>query len=207
VGLVSSAPELRSLIDWIDGQLPEDQAAAVASAVAAGDHRTTATVRWLQGFVRTARAVPMHEPPPILRQRLSQDFEAWLAARAALERRPRIVPMTLIFDSRSDRELVGVRAATDDTAVHLAFRSDEADLMLDLFPQSDGRLRCEGQVLLADVDAASVFEATIEGPGFASRTVDGDVHGGFTIADVRTGATVLRASNGEVTVVAPLDLA
>ena len=112
----------------------------------------------------------------------------------------------LLFDSRRDVVMSSVRAADlDDEVIHLAYTTDVADLVIDA-RRSGGRLRLEGQVLLAAPDRAPIFEAVISGPDFSARTIDGDGLGRFSLSDVPKVARHLWVSNGEIAIVAELDL-
>lgn len=203
----TTPPSFATLVDWVDGRLPPSRAAAVADQVAAGDEQIQGAVRWLRRFIGTATSVPMHDPPPIVRQRLRQHFADWSAARAALDRPPQVLSAALVFDSRRDIALAGVRAGdAEDETIHLAYSTDAGDLVLDLVPTGAGLRRVDGQVLLPIDARARVFEATVEGPGFVLRTVDGDENGSFAIDGVPESAARLRASNGEIAIVADLEL-
>ena len=97
------------LLDWLDGRLDTDTAERVAAYVAEGDERTRRTVDWLRGFLRTAETLPLHRPPPIVRQSLNQYFARWSQARPKLDEAPREVRVRLVFDSRQDLALTSVR--------------------------------------------------------------------------------------------------
>jgi hypothetical protein len=105
-----------------------------------------------------------------------------------------------------DRPLVGVRGGADDEVVHLAFQGETADLVLDLHPLAGDAVRIEGQVLPVGSDVAPIFEATATGPDLAVRAVDGDELGRFTLSPVPRTAQRLEAGNGEMLLVADLDL-
>jgi hypothetical protein len=200
-------PSFATLLDWLEGRLDSEQAAKVAALVADGDSRTQATVQWLQGFLATARSFPAPEPPPIVRQNLRQHFARWSAARAALRAEPHEVDATLLFDSRQDLALAGVRGGDETEEVyHLAFTADVGDLVIDVRRVSDGQVRLDGQVLLGNPAAAPVFTAQAAGPGFTVRTVDGDELGRFTLPEVPTGRCRLEVSNGEIILRAELEL-
>jgi hypothetical protein len=196
-----------TLLDWLEGRLTPAEASEVSARVAAGDRRTQATVRWLQGFLATARAFPAPEPPPIVRQNLGQHFVRWSKAQAALRADPQLVHANLLFDSRQDLALAGFRSGDDaDEAYHLAFTSDVADLVIDVRRIADRQVRLDGQVLLSDSAAAPVFAAEAVGPGFRVRTVDGDDLGRFTLPEVPAGHCRLELGNGETLLRAELDL-
>jgi hypothetical protein len=200
-------PDFEALLDWLEGRLEPDAAAVVAAQVAGGDERTRGTVEWLRGFLAAARALPLHEPPPIVRQSLIQCFARWSRARAELDQEPRLVQARLLFDSRQDVAAAGMRAvAPGSEAVHLAYTTEDGDLLLDVYDTRAGRVRLEGQVLLTEPRGAPVFEASVTGPDFTARTRDGDALGRFSLPDVPKAACRLRASNGVITIVADVNL-
>jgi hypothetical protein len=200
-------PDFGTLLDWLEGRLDPATAEQVAARVAEADERTRCTVDWLRGFLVTARVLPLHEPPPIVRQSLRQHFARWSRARAELDQRPREVHVQLLFDSRQDLAPAGVRAgAGDDDAVHLVYTAEEGDLLVDVYRIGAGSVRLDGQVLLARPQGAPVFEASVVGARFTVRTTDGDELGRFSLRDVPETDCRLRASNGLITIVADLDL-
>ena len=200
-------PDFAALLDWLEGRLDPAAAEQVAAQVAQADERTRRTVDWLEGFLATARALPLHEPPPIVRQSLNQHFARWSRARAELDRRPREVHAQLLFDSHQDLAPAGVRAGTgDDDAVHLVYTAEEGDLLVDVYRLGAGLVRLDGQVLLAQPQEAPIFEASVTGAGFSARTRDGDELGRFSLRDVPEGHCQLKATNGLITIVADLDL-
>jgi hypothetical protein len=195
------------LLDWLEGRLDPATAEQVAAHVAEADERTRRTVDWLRGFLATARALPLHEPPPVVRQSLNQYFARWSRARAELHRAPRELHAQLLFDSRQDLALTGVRAGPgDDDVAHLVYTSEEGDLLIDMYPLERGMVRLDGQVLLGQPREAPIFEASVAGAGFSVRTKDGDELGRFSLRDVPEGHYRLRATNGLITIVADLDL-
>jgi hypothetical protein len=201
-------PDFGTLLDWLEGRLDPQTAEQIAAQVAEGDERTRRTVEWLRGFLATAQAMPLHEPPPIVRQNLNQYFARWSRAQAELGQQPRVVHARLLFDSRQDLALAGVRAGPgeDDDTFHLAYTAAEGDMLVDVYRLGAGLVRLEGQVMLAQPDEAPIFEASVAGPGFTVRTRDGDELGRFFLRDVPARRCQLEATNGLVTVVAALDL-
>lgn len=201
-------PDFGMLLDWLEGRLDPGAAEQVAAQVAAhGDERTRRTIAWLRGFLATARQLPLYEPPPVVRQSLSQYFARWSRARAELDRKPREVWARLLFDSRQDLAPAGIRSVvSDEDAFHLAYTAADGDLLIDVYRGEPGLVRIEGQVLLAEPEEAPVFEASVTGQGFSLRTKDGDELGRFSLRGVPTDRCQLRASNGLITIVADLDL-
>lgn len=200
-------PEFGTLLDWLEGRLDPDAAGRVEAAVAVAGPHTLATVAWLREFLETAAALPLREPPAIVRQSLIQYFCRWSRARAELGQRPLELRASLLFDSRQDLALAGVRsAAGSDEAVHLAYTAEAGDLLLDVYPDGPGKVRLDGQVLLAEPGEAPIFEASLAGAGSVIRTKDGDALGRFCLRGVPTARCELRASNGIVTLIADVRL-
>ena len=199
-------PDMTRLADWLEGRLSTDDARRVADAVEHADARLRARVCWLQSFLDCAQALPLHLPPALVRQRLRQHFDRWSKAREILERPVSRIRVALVFDSRMDRPLVGVRGVAEDEVVHLGYRGDTADLVLDLHPLPGDAVRIEGQVLPLGSDVEPIFEATASGPGLEVRTVDGDELGRFTLTPVPRTADRIQAGNGEMVLLADLDL-
>lgn len=200
-------PGFAELLDWLEDRLEPSQAAEVAAAVAGGDVRTRGTVEWLRGFLAAAQALPLAEPPPIVRQSLAQAFDRWRRARAELDQQPRLVRAQLLFDSREDVAAAGLRAVVSGgEVVHLAYTMEAGDLLLDVYEAGQGRVRLEGQVLLAE-PGPPVFEVSVSSPGCTVRTIDGDELGRFSLREVPQARCQLRATNGVITIVAELNLA
>ncbi len=203
-------PNLRELIDWMEGRLDPATDARVAKAVAAAgaDSRTARTVEWLQGFLELARSAPVYDVPPIVRQNLRQHFQHRTQARAQVQRPPFEQDAFLIFDSRRELAPSGVRGVADvGKTWHLAFTTEHADVMVDVRRISEYLVRLDGQVLLSETaEGGPVFEAEILGNDVRERTVDGDEFGRFRLSSVPDTATELRMSNGVTLITAPLDL-
>lgn len=199
--------EFPLIVDWVEGRLDPTTAVGVSEAVTAGDHQTVAAVEWLREFHQLARAMPLHQPPPIIRQNLSRYFARWSKARATLDQ-PRLeLNASLLFDSRLDLAPVGVRGPADsDECVHLAYTTDRADLVLDVSRVGGGDVRLDGQVLLTDRAQAPIFEAVVTSPSGTKRTVDGDALGQFCLVGVPEDATQLRVTNGDLAITVALDL-
>ena len=201
------SPDFEVLVEWVEGRLDAETSAEVSEAVMAGDLEATASVEWLQEFLVVADAMPLHKPPPVIRQNLLRYFARWSQARATLDH-PRLeLNARLLFDSRMDLAPVGVRGPNDVEGIaHLAYTTDHADLVLDVSPVGDGMVRLDGQVLLTDDTQDRIFEAVVTGPSGARRTIDGDALGRFCLVNVSDDASELRVTNGDMTIVLALDL-
>jgi len=195
------------LLDWLEGRLDPAQAAHVEEKVGRADQEVHTTVSWLRMLHTVAHALPIHEPPPTVREGLARYFTVWSAAHTGVRPMAREIEVRVVFDSRRDDALLGVRAAGGSRqSVHLAFTADGVDLVVDAHRGSDGRLRLDGQVLPWAPVSAPVFGAWIAVADSYEQAGDGDALGRFTIRNVRPGFGRLTATNGEITVVAELDL-
>ncbi len=200
-------PGLRRLIDWLDGRLPSEEAAELERRVDDGDEHVLALVTWLRDFKSLSRASAVHDVPPIVRQRLSAHFDRWSEPDVGTAASG-VTSTRLIFDSRWDLAAVGVRGVpVDHDMWHLAYSTDAADIVLDVYQLPDDRVRIEGQVFLSDhSEQATAFEAEAVGEGVRERTVDGDALGRFRLPSVPDRAEQLRLSNGHVVLTASLHL-
>jgi hypothetical protein len=147
---------------------------------------------------------PLSVPPPLVRQRLRQSYSDWWEGRDG--RAPASAPAVLAFDSRVDRTPMAVRGVTDRSVIHLAYRADPAELVLDIRMLGQGYARVDGQVFPCAKTDAPVFEVVATGPGVVIRVVDGDQLGRFRLASIPVDRYDLSVSNGEFTVTAALDL-
>jgi hypothetical protein len=206
-GDANREPNFELLIDWLDGRLSEDRSEEARDRVAKASSATQVTVQWLRQFQRLARALPLYETPPVVKQRLQRHFLLWSRARAELAQTAVEQTAVLLFDSRLDLAGAGVRGVGDyEDAAHLAYTSERADLVLDISRHSGGRVQIDGQVLPNGEGEAPVFEAMVSGPHGVERTVDGDELGRFCLPSVHEDATELRVTNGDFTIVAGIDL-
>ncbi len=200
-------PRLARLADLVEYRLSPTEEAVVRRLLQDGGPRADHALRWTRDFLALAAAVPLHDPPPAVAERLTRSFLACQEATAELEETSIEVTLALLFDSSKDRELVGTRS-TDvlDDVVHLAYSSDHADLVLDISRTPTGDLRIEGQILPLEAGAEGPFESLLGLDGAEARTAVCDSHGRFSFDDVRPGPQQLRTGNGHISLVADLDL-
>lgn len=196
-----------TLLDWLEDRLPPDAAAAVAERVRVGSPELRETVEWLREFLEFSRTHKLHDVPPVVGQSLQQAFRDRGQGRDAAA--PRRLQPSLLFDSRSDRELVGVRGgplARAGGAIHLAFTCPDADLLLDVTVRPEGDFDLVGQVLMRGDAGPPVFEATVLAGGRASRSVDGDDLGRFRFTRQPAPLERLTATNRDIVLEIPLDI-
>ncbi len=198
-------PDFEAVLDWVEGRLDAAAAEPVERAVADGDARVVGIVEWATGFRELAARVSLPVPPPTLRPRLEAVFERWAAERARSA--PLHISLRLVFDSRQDLVRAGVRAADpDDATVHLAYTSDEAEVVLDVERLTPATVRVRGQVLQTRSSSATGVVAEASGPRAVTSSPRGDSLGRFELSRVPDDADELRLDDGEVVLVAALDL-
>jgi hypothetical protein len=196
--------ELALLTDWLEGRLDPVTAAQVAATVKQGSRELTDPTEWVRMLVRNADLDPLAVPPPLVRQRLRQSYRDW--CDGSDDRTPVPAPAVLAFDSRVDRPARAVRGPADQNTIHLAYRAEFAELVLDIRTLGNGYARVDGQVFPHAETEAPVFEAIATSPAMVIRVVDGDELGRFRIAPIPSDRYELAVSNGEFAVTAALDL-
>ena len=210
MNLLPPESDLTTVADWVEGRLSSDDAREMALRVAA-DPALQEQASFVRRVAASRSALPLVEPPALVRQKLRQQFRRWMALQQGPARAPSVLELvaTLVFDSRRQRlvggtrRLPGGRAPTD--VVHLVWRTDLAELVIEVRPDGEDRVRIDGQVLLEHESLASVFEAEVTGPGFSVTAVDGDMLGRFRLHAPRR-ASLLQVTNGEISLLADLDL-
>jgi hypothetical protein len=213
---VTGRPDLGTVADWVEGRLDAERARQVAAAVAA-DPELQAHADWLRALLAAAAAMPLQAPPPAVSDRLTDVFDDYLRRQRPAASGP-VLRATLVFDSRRDVALAGVRGAASDEIVHLAYAVDLAmegaaspavlDVVVDAEPLHSGRVRVSGQVLPSDVRAVGAVAVTAvadaaDEPLAAAVT---DALGRFDLGEVADTVAELRLSAPYATVVAPLAL-
>ncbi|MBD8869507.1 hypothetical protein [Nocardioides donggukensis] len=196
-----------TLLDWLEGRLPDDASAAVAERVRNGGPDLRETVGWLREFLEFTRTHWLHDVPPIVGQSLREAFDQH--RRGGEAPAPRRIRPTLLFDSRSERELVGVRGGPMHRAgdvIHLAYTCPDADLLLDVTVRPTGDLDLAGQVFGRGGPGPPVFEATVHAGGRTSRSVDGDDLGRFRFTHQPVPLERLTATNGDIVLDVALDV-
>ncbi len=192
---------LATIADWLQSRLDDAESDLVTEAVANSAQLRT-EVAWVRRLFKVAEDLPLVDPPALLRQRLREQFRGRVPTDPG-----RSVPQLageLVFDSRRDRLELSVRdAGPDSEVVHLVWRTEVADVLVEARPGTDYVL-LEGQVLLREATASPVFQVTATGPGCSVLDVGGDAFGRF---QVRAPATVhtVRLSNDELAIVLPID--
>lgn len=134
------------LVEWVEGNLTEEEARRVGRQVANADEATRADVEWLRGFARVAGDAVLESPPAEVREVLVARFEAYAEGRRAPGFLERLVA-TLTFDGGL-RPAAGVRAAgAQGSRRRLAYSTSVADVALSVrLRHQDGNVDVDGQV-------------------------------------------------------------
>lgn len=201
--------DLTAVADWVDGRLDADAAAAMAERVAK-DPELRAHADFVRRVVASGASLPLIEPPALVRQKLRQQFRRWVDQQPTRTTSMLELVGTLIFDSRRQRLALATRGRrssgrSPNDVVHLVYRTELAELVLEARAESADTFRLDGQVLLEHESVSPVFEAEVTGPGVTVAAVDGDTLGRFQLRASRQ-ANRLRVSNGEFSILADLDL-
>ncbi len=200
-------PRLARLADLLEDRLDPAEAALVRRLLDEGGPRAQHAMRWTTDFLSLAAAVPLFDPPVAVHERLLRSFAACQQANAELAETSIEVTLALLFDSSRDQVLAGTRSGdVDDSVVHLAFSSQQADLVLDISSTGPGALRIDGQILPLEGGSTEAFESLLSLEGFEPRVASCDAHGRFSFEGARPGPQRLRAGNGRLSLVADLDL-
>lgn len=143
-------PTFEQLVEWLDGRLPPDEAAAVAAALEQPDAATQANLDWLRRFHGARHQVRLALPPQRVRTELTRRFEAFAQERRQPGFFQRLMAL-LSFDSGAGLAVAGVRsAATQGQQRQLVFVADAAEIVLNVLPRAqDRQVNLTGQVFPA----------------------------------------------------------
>jgi hypothetical protein len=199
----AAVPDPEQVLDWLEGRLAPEDAAAVAAAVEA-DPELASIAAWLRNFLALASTARMDELPPRTHAFLREQFALH---RPAPPRPHRQLFATLRFDSAEAARPVGVRAAAAGAGPrHLVLESEELDIALDVYPAARA-WAVEGQLLPRGdlpVTAAQVRLVGVPGGVVASSFTDSS--GSFTMDLAMAGPHLLQVLCGDLAVDAELEL-
>ena len=138
------------LLDWLEGQLSEEEATAIEKQVGVAGAGTQDVVAWLRAFQQVSEDVVLGTPPRSVHEALRRRFRS----QAAGQRRPGILrrlAAALTFDSSLQPALAGVRSPGSlngaDQARQLIYQTEVAEIALNLQQQpGDAGFDLLGQV-------------------------------------------------------------
>lgn len=153
-------------------------------------------LQWLSDVLDAADELPLPEVPPSVSARL---HALWPGATS-----PRHEEATLIHDSRSAGELVGVRGIHQTTGWTALFTAASADFAIDGAPnESSGLTLVAGQVLTRSHDLPP-YKIRASGP-IEAATVTDNV-GQFVLGDLPRGTYRLEAEANDHLMTATIDI-
>jgi hypothetical protein len=199
--------EFGSLVDWVEGRLPEDEARAVEEQVARADSRTLADVAWLRKFVKATDNAVLESPPREVRDALIARFEAYASGQPTpgLLRRVRA---RLNFDSDL-RPAVGLRTAGAQQARRqLVYSAGAFDIALNLRSGvPDKNLVLDGQVLPREDQELKPFSVQLLHGGTQLGLTSTDELGSFALRDIPSGVyDIVLSTDQEEISIATVDL-
>ncbi len=198
-------PDVEAVLDWAEGRADAAATAAVEGALDRGDQRVAGLLAWFSGFRDVAAQARADQPPADLRPRLEAVFVRWAAQRARSG--PLHLHARLVFDSRQDLALAGERSVdADEATVHLAYTSDDADVVLDVQRAGHRSVTVRGQVLRSSPGTAAGAVAEVNGPSGVRSAAPSDALGRFTLSDVPDDVDELRLVSGQSVLTGDLDL-
>lgn len=195
----STPPRFTTLLDWVDGRLDADTAAAVADQVAASDEAQE-TVEWIEEFRAAGAAMPLAAPPADVSAALRDAFRRH---HPAAHEDPS--PGAVTYDSRSE-PLVGVRAGlVDELSQHLVVEGAGLEVTLSLADGADAdHVDVRGSI--APLPGAARLDVVLSGGGEPDRIARVSRDGRFELDDVSRGVEELRVIGAAQTLRAPVRL-
>ena len=196
-------PSFERLIDYVDSQLPEVEAAGLASHLATGCPTCGETRDWYESVRAVAASDDSVAPPQWVFKRAVRIFDKRLH-RPKLAERIAQGMAALVFDSFARPALAGVRS-TEAANRQLLYYSGDYSIDLRIAPSERTRADLIGQVLKeSDPTFESVSGLKLEiklGGDVVFSTVT-DEMGEFKVSGVERGVYDLRVelSEGSVTV-------
>jgi hypothetical protein len=199
--------EFGSLVDWVEGRLPEDEARAVEEQVARADSRTLADVAWLRKFVKATDNAVLESPPREVRDTLIARFEAYAIGQQTPGLLKRVLAR-LTFDSDL-RPAVGLRTAGAQQARRqLVYSAGAFDVALNLRSGvADKNLVLDGQVLPREDQELKPFSVQLLHGGTELGLTATDELGSFALRDIPPGVyDIVLSTDQEEISIAPVDL-
>lgn len=194
--------EFDQLMDWLEGQLTDDEAQAVREQVAASSEGTQQDVAWLRKFYHASQTLMFATPPEAVTEQLEQQF-----ARYARRRLSSFNPLRLIaslsFDSHKQMAR-GVRTAVSSgTQRQLVYNTEPATIICTLQQRSTGeQFDLLGQVLPVQASDASLIQVSLlHGQEPFDHTLTDDL-GEFSLMALPSGSydLILSSEQFEITI-------
>ncbi|MFN8454147.1 MAG: hypothetical protein U0401_05645 [Anaerolineae bacterium] len=207
---MTKSPQLTfaRLLDWVEGKLTEEEAAATAAAVAGADETTQATAAWLREFIQLSTNTVLASPPPETRELLMRRFEAYRQKREQPGLLQRLIA-ALTFDSGMQPATAGLRAAAAQAAPRqLIYSTDAAEIALNIQPRPfDQLLNVSGQIFTTRAAAPDTFSIQLLRDAVEVSLTTSDELGEFFLEGVPAGVYEMILSTAQVEItIKPIEL-
>jgi hypothetical protein len=195
-----NTPDFEKILDWLEGRLPEDEAAAVARYVESAGPEVRSEVDWLREFREISAGTVFDTPPPEVRETLARRFESRARKPGLLER----MLASLTFDSGRQSALAGVRSGgAQESRQQLVYATDLADVAVNIQQRQNRRLDLSGQIFpTGDVEPEGFIVQLLRGSKEAGITIADDL-GEFAFRELEPDTYELVLSNGEYEILIP----
>ncbi len=204
----STALNFERLVDWVDGRLSEEEAAAVEKQVATADETARANIAWLRAFARASKAAPLASPPPEVHAELIRRFEAHARERRQPGLFQRLIA-SLTLDSGSQLVTAGLRSVDAQSSQRqLVYSTEIADVALNVQARLyDKHLDITGQVFPRGQAATVAFSIQLLRDAAEFGLTTTDELGEFAFEAIPPGAyeIVLSAEQAEI-LIAPVEI-
>ncbi len=179
----STALNFERLVNWLDGRLSEEEAAAVEKQVATADETARANIAWLRAFAKASDATTLASPPPEVRAELVRRFEAHVRERRQPGFFQRLIA-SLTLDSGSQLVTAGLRSVdAQPSQRQLVYSTDIADVALNVQARLyDKHLDIIGQVFPSG-EAATIALASRRNRAFSVQLLRDAAEFGLTTTD------------------------
>jgi hypothetical protein len=200
-----SVPSFAQLLDWLEGRLSEQDAAAVATQVANADEQTRATVDWLRNFSHVSTRVTLKALPTRYHQELLRRFKTRAEENQAPSLFRRLLAH-LTFDSGSQLATAGVRALNGlGNQRQMVYSTEVLDVVLNTQPgKGNGQLDVLGQVMPTAENAEMAFVVQLLRNDTEFQITQADTIGEFFFEAVPPGSYGLVLSAEQLEIHTPI---
>ena len=174
-----------TLLDWVEGRLPKDQAQQIAEALERADESTLADLDWIREFQGLSESVTLGQTPSHVKETLRKRFDEFARERKGPSFFERLTA-ALTFDSHTQFAAAGVRSATiEGVQRQLVYSSEAIEIIFNIQPQDNGEaVNLTGQVFPSDErDTKSTSIQLLKGDQEV-RIAMADELGEFTIREI-----------------------
>jgi len=199
------------LVDWLDGRLPDPEAAALAAevqtALEQGNAELRRTVEWIRAFRVLSDKHILVEPPPQVRANVYDLIRRRTASTAPANFLRRIVA-ALVPPSGARLAGASTRGNASSSLRQLTYTSDIADIIINIVPQPrQPRSSLQGLVLpLATLDLNNVVVQLLRDGAEAGITFTNEA-GEFVFEALPYGSYALVLGTAQIDIeVGPLTL-